>query len=224
MKGFFAGEGNIKFLIKYSTRTIRIAQGKKVDFLEKTLNNLNISYNYSIRERAYVINNKKNWDKFAKISLAELHPLKNKQFWETYESYKQEHYEKNYLKKEIYNFLITTITSSNIAHKFNRSQARIQDILIDLKKENKIKNFRIKSKDYWIRIDQNKIIISRLKNQYLKLLNQGYNKTYEFANYFKVDHKSSYKRLKELEKLGLIKRNINKEWIKLNTDKEIVVI
>ncbi len=224
LKGFFAGEGNIKFLIKSSTRTIRIAQGKRVLFLEKILNNLNVDYVYSGKERAYIVNKRRNWDIFAKIKMADLHPLKMNQFWQAYNSFKQEHYDSNYLREEIYKILVKPLTSHNLATKFNRSQARIQDILIQLKKEKQINNFRIGSRDYWIRIDKRKILVSKLKQKYLDLCDKGYRRTYEFAKYFKVDHKSSYNRLIELEKLNLIKRNINKDWIRINSNRNVMII
>ena len=46
----------------------------------------------------------------------------------------------------------------------------------------------------------------------------------KIANYFNVDFKSSFRRLKELEKLGLVKRREDKVWKKKNTGKKVVVI
>jgi len=222
LKGFFAGEGNIK-TGKKSNRTIRIAQGKRIKSIEKILNHLKIEFRYFEKERNYYITHKFNWDKCAKINLAELHPIKKTDFWNAYNSYKEEHYKSNYLKKELFNALTKHYLPKSLALKFNRSKARIVEILIALKKEKKINNFRVKSQDYWVRNDQQVIIISKLKEKYLKLL-EKYNKTQQFANYFDVDHRSAYKRLKELEELGLVKRNINKEWRRIKIEKEIITI
>ena len=57
----------------------------------------------------------------------------------------------NYLKKELFNALTKHYLPKSLALKFNRSKARIVEILIALKKEKKINNFRVKSQDYWVR-------------------------------------------------------------------------
>ena len=113
-------------------------------------------------------------------------------------------------------------TARQLAEIFNRSLARIQDILIDLKKKDIIKNFRVKSIDYWTN-KSNLIIISKLKNQYLSFLDNP-KQTSEFAKYFKVDWKSSFKRLRELQKLNLVRRQQDKSWTKLQSEKTIQVI
>ena len=48
--------------------------------------------------------------------------------------------------------------------------------------------------------------------------------TSEFANNFKVVYRSSNNRLKELEKLGLVRRLENKKWIKHSTIKKLKVV
>ena len=83
------------------------------------------------------------------------------------------------------------IQTSEAARIFNRPEARIADVLIDLKKSNKIKNFRVESKSYWIRKDKKTIIISNKKNKYLELINKRNLKTSEIAKHFGVDWKSS---------------------------------
>lgn len=106
----------------------------------------------------------------------------------------------------------------------NRSQARIYDVLDIFKKKGKILNYRVKSKDHWIRKDQNIIIISKLKEKYLKFLGNSNKITKYFAKHFNVDWKSSFRRLKELEKLKLVKRNKDKTWRKLNMNKQVISI
>ena len=46
----------------------------------------------------------------------------------------------------------------------------------------------------------------------------------EIAKYFNVDFKSSFRRLKELEKLDLVKRNSDKKWKRLNSHKKVIVL
>ncbi|MEK0369046.1 MAG: amidohydrolase family protein, partial [Nitrosopumilus sp.] len=67
--------------------------------------------------------------------------------------------------------------------------------MIDLKKERKINNFRVGSVSYWIRNDQNIVIISKLKKKYLNFIVKSNKTTKEIANYFKVNDKSSFGRL-----------------------------
>ena len=78
------------------------------------------------------------------------------------------------------------------------------------------------SKDYWIRSNSNQIIISQIKKNYLNFLKSD-KTTAEIARYFNVDFKSSFRRLNELEKLSLVRRNKNKKWERIETEKEIIV-
>jgi len=223
LRGIFAGEGNIK-TGQHSNRTIRISQKEPSEFFNLLLNNFDINYTFVQNERSYVITGKTNWDKCAKIKIADLHPDKKLKFWQTYGEFKEEHYPNNYLRESILKVLERHHTSNGLSIKFNRSQARVYDILGLLKKSNKIQNFRVASIDYWIRKDQKIIIISKLKANYLNFLGDSIKTTKEFARYFKVDWKSSFRRLNELEKLSLVKRNKDKTWGKLNVDKKVISI
>jgi len=220
LRGFFAGEGSIKST-SHNSRSITISQKKDL-FLEKLLNLLNIEFAYRPENRTYSITHKYNWDKLAKIKLADLHPIKKDKFWKVYNEFKEEHYKDHYIRDNVFKLLIKPYSSARLAIMFNRSQARIQDILIDLKKKKIVNNFRVGSKGYWIRNDQDTIIISKLKKRYLDLLDKGGNTTKEIAKYFKVNDRSAFRRLKELEKLGLVKRKEDKEWIKEKTRKKVI--
>ncbi|MBD3354818.1 hypothetical protein GF361_02440 [Candidatus Woesearchaeota archaeon] len=192
--------------------------------IETILDYFKISHKYYPGERSYVITHKENWDKCAKIKIANLHPLRKIKFWKVYNSFKEEHYRHNYLKSVILNQLIKPNTSYKLSLKFNRSQARIYDVLMLLKKEKKINKFRVRSKDYWIRKDQNIIIISKLKQNYINFLKHANKTTKEISRHFNVNWKSSFRRLKELEKLELIQRNKDKTWRKLNVNKKVVAL
>lgn len=222
LRGFFAGEGNIKSS-SHNSRVIRISQ-KKCLLLEKLLEYFNIEFKYRKENRSYNITHKPNWDRLAKIHIADLHPIKKEKFWRVYYEFKEEHYKSNYLKNSIFKLLIKPYLPLELAIKFNRSKARIQEILIDLKKERKINNFRVGSVSYWIRNDQNIVIISKLKKKYLNFIVKSNKTTKEIANYFKVNDKSSFGRLKELQKLGLVRRNKDKMWQIIKLNKEVVAI
>ncbi|MAG01848.1 hypothetical protein CMI42_00785 [Candidatus Pacearchaeota archaeon] len=222
LRGFFAGEGNIKEG-SHNSRTLRIAQKDKNKFVENILGFLNIrKFYFSPNERNYVIHGKWNWDIFAKGKLADLHPDKKERFWRSYNSYKEEHYENNYLRDNIFSILSSPHTTKELSKKYNRSFARIQDVLIDLKKRDKIRDFRVGSLNYWTN-NSNLIIISGIKNKYLLMLKNP-RRISEIAKEFKVNSKSSYRRLKELERLNLITRREDKRWIRKRMEKKIIVI
>jgi hypothetical protein len=222
LRGFFAGEGNIKEW-SHNSRGLRIAQKEKNIFVESILDNLNIKkFKFKFYERSYIIYGKHNWDIFAVLKLADLHPDKKKRFWRVYNDFKQNHYENNYLRDEIFNELNNPKTARELFKKYNRSFARIQDILIDLKKQGKIINFRVGSMDYWTN-NFNIIIISKIKNKYLDYLFEP-RITSDFSKKFKVCPRSSFKRLKELQNLNLVERKMDKKWIRTSINKEIIVI
>lgn len=222
LRGFFAGEGSIKSG-SHSNRIIRISQ-KKSDFLESMLKYFQVNFRYIEEKRTYEISSKFNWDKLANIKLANLHPSKKERFWMVYDQFKEEHYKHNYLKEAVFRSLTKPCLPSDLAIIFNRSKTRIQEVLVELKKEGKINNFRVGSIDHWIRNDKKVIIISKLKREYINLLASSNKTTKEIANYFKVNDKSSFKRLKELEKLSLVRRNYDKKWQIINSAQEVLVI
>ncbi len=220
LRGFFAGEGNIK--VGERNKIIRIAQKQPVEFVNKILDNLDVHYSFSFQGRSYIIWGRESWDKLAKIQLADLHPDKKNKFWKAYLGFKQYHYSHNFLKEEVYKVLTKPYTAFTLSKTFNRSQARLCDVLMELKEEQKINNFIVISKSYWIRNDQNIVIISSVKQNYLKLL-ENYNKTSYFAREMQVCWKSAHRRLNELQRLGLVSFE-NGKWVKLSTEKKIVVL
>lgn len=222
LRGFFAGEGSIKST-SHSNRTLQISQ-KPYPFLEKMLNYLNIEFKYTIGNRSYSITHRDNWDKLAKINVADLHSIKKDKFWIIYREFKERHYKSHHIRNKLLQMLIHPHMTSELAIEFQRTEARLQDVLIDLKNKGIINNFRSGSKSYWIKNDQNIIIISKLKKKYLSLLMKDDKNTAEIANYFNVDFQSSFRRLKELKKLGLVRRNENKRWEMLNTNKKVIVL
>ena len=221
LRGFFAGEGNIKES-SGSSRTIRIAQKEPNKLLETLLKSLDITFSFRIKERNYYIFGKPNWDIFAKFKLADLHTDKKEKFWRAYNNFKQDHYKHNYLRDKILIELDNPKTTRELSNKFKRTFARIQDVLIDLKKQGKIINFRVGSKDYWTN-NFNLVIISKIKKEYLLYLTEP-KRTSEFTKKFNVDFKSSSRRLKELQKLFLVERNKDKKWMKTSINKEILII
>ncbi|MFA5029025.1 MAG: hypothetical protein WC713_14240 [Candidatus Methylomirabilota bacterium] len=222
LKGIFAGEGNIKFNNNHKSRIIRIAQKEEHALITKILRNQGITYSFKKRERAYSISGKWNWDKFAKQDIADLHPEKRKRFWEVYNAIKEEHYPALYLKKSIQNNLCTPQQTKDLAEILNRSPARISEEFAKLKKEGNVFSYKVGSQTYWTG-DNNIIIISKIKDNYLEILKIKNLLTSEFAKEFNVCWKSANRRLMELEKLGLVDKYKNGRWY-LKEGKKAVVL
>jgi hypothetical protein len=225
LRGFFAGEGSISYS-KDKKRMLRISQSKRVNFIERVLEDLQINYNFSTHHReGYVISRRGNLEKLEEIKIADLHPIKRKKFQKMMKEYKQRHYEKYFLKKNLIKHLNKKYyTAKQLANYFKRSPARVSEVLVELKKENKLKFFKIKSECYWINYNINCVIISKIKMNYIKLLEQKSQKTKELSIKLKVCQRTAKNRLKELERLKLVKRNPNKIWELKKTNKEVIVL
>ena len=156
-------------------------------------------------------------------SLVELHPAKREKFWRIFNGYKESHYPNHLLENNILKLLNRPYTSLELSKKFKRSQVRIQDILIPPKKEEKLRVFRVKSKSYWIKTDRNKIIISKIKEKYLKSLKRSGKTANELAKESGVCWKAAYGRFTELQKLNLVVRNCKGFW-EIESPKEEVVV
>jgi len=222
LQGFFAGEGNVKFHKNSHARTIRIAQKTRKEFLEVILDYFRIERRFSPTERAYVITGRKNLDKLAEIEVAVLHPDKHKKFGEMLSTYKQHHYPRHYFKNKIYALLKNPHTSRQFALLFKRSLARVQDTLIELENEGRVQKFKADSYFYWIRTDQNTVLISEARGEYLKLLvKYGSSSTAFLAKERNVCFRCADKALKSMERLGLVRRNQNKKWRLCTPNKKV---
>ncbi len=219
LHGFFAGEGNIKYL--QGSYVIRIAQKQPLEIITSILSQLKLKFNFSKRERSYVIWRRESWDTLAQINIAKLHPEKSKKFWDSYAKFKQYHYGKYQLKELVFSTLKDLYCTKELALIFKRTPDRLCDILMELKTENLIENFRIGSYNYWIRKDQNAVIISLLKESYLNMVADE-KRTGEIAKEKGVCWKAAQRRLKELQKLDLVAFNDNK-WVRKITNKRIIV-
>ncbi len=220
LRGFFAGEGNVKNSKK--NKVLRIAQKNRIKYFEDIFYGLNLKFNFKEKGRSYVIWNKSSWDVFAKYKLADLHPIKKKQFWEIYGLFQEEHYSKNYLKEKIYDDLLLPKKAINLAAKYNRSMARISEVLCQLKQDRLALFFKVNSTSYWVRSSNESIIISKIKQKYLKILKEPKTTT-NAARYFGVCFRSANNRLQELQKLGLVEKRGNL-WHKKAPLKKIIAL
>ncbi|MFZ3078002.1 MAG: hypothetical protein WA139_06110 [Candidatus Aenigmatarchaeota archaeon] len=220
LRGFFAGEGNIKEASR--NRVIRIAQKQQLEIIDSILNHYKINFTFSKRERSYVITSRINWDRLAELKIADLHPEKKEKFYNIYKKFKEYHYPHNHIKDKILGSLYKPKTSRELASEFGRTQARLQRILSNLKEEGKVRNFRVRSKNYWVNSDSKLILISERKKSILNLLKNPL-RTVDIANNLNIDEKSIARRLAELQKLGLVERN-EYLWSRTDIDKEVKVL
>ncbi|MCK4327497.1 MAG: hypothetical protein KAW41_03400 [Candidatus Diapherotrites archaeon] len=223
LQGFFAGEGNIHYSLKHHhRRSVRISQGIPNPLIERMLDYFGLSYRFTPSNRMYSIFGLNNLRTVDRIGLTLLHKDKREKFKEMMSTVKEEHYSANYLKTQAYKDLKGPTTARALSKKYKRSFARIQDVLIELKKEGKIMNYQSGSLSYWIRMDSNTIIISQLKKSILDTLDTP-RRTFEVAKELNRAFKTTKLRLKELEKLGLVKKE-GLLWKKVETNKKIKIL
>ncbi len=221
LRGFFAGEGNIK-IGEHNNRTLRIAQKQQKAFIDNLLSTLGITSVFRDSDRAYYITGKWNWDIFYRHKLADLHPEKKQKFYLTYGKFKEAHYRAYHIRDELRSILIEPHTTEELSQLFNRSSSRVAEILVELKKKGVVEVFRVRSQSYWILASQKTIIISSVKQRYLNLLNRNPHTTTELVKYIHVTSRSASKRLRELEKLELVARDDDKKWKLLSSEKKII--
>jgi len=225
LRGFFAGEGNVHFHDSekaHKSRMVRISQKPQDIFIERVFEKLRIRYRYA--RRSYRIWGRDNLEKLQKLEIAKLHPDKSLKFNKMMKGYKQRHYSRGYLKREVYKILNKPFSTRELSKIFNRSFGRIQDILVkELKKENKVINYRVGSVDYWIRKDKNTAIISSKKRMILKLLHSNSMKTQELSEVLNSGSGTINERMKELEKLKLVNREEDKKWRAIPNPMKIII-
>ncbi|MBD3398294.1 hypothetical protein GF412_03765 [Candidatus Micrarchaeota archaeon] len=223
LRGFFAGEGNIK-TGSHSNRAVRIAQKEPSELIDLILSHFEIEKRFEKRGRSYAIVGRRDWEKLAKIRIADLHPDKKKKFWNAYQSYSQWHYKKHHIHNNILECLNRPKTSKELAEEFGRSQARLQDILMPLKTQGVLMCYKLGAgkPHYWVRVDSRQIPISARKKKILDSLVVP-KRALEIALDIGVNRKILRDHLQTLERLSFIRRE-GKYWVKLETNKEVIVI
>src|SRR3989344_4011136 len=80
LRGFFAGEGNVKET-SHNSRSISMSQNKKIKLIDNILQFYDIDYTFSINHRGgYIIHGRENLEKLSKIGIADLHNIKKEKF------------------------------------------------------------------------------------------------------------------------------------------------
>ncbi len=222
MQGFFAGEGNVKFSKKSKSRTVRLAQKTRKIWIEQIFDFWEIRYNFRKGGRAYSIWGRTDLEKLYKKKIFRLHSERHKKFEEMFLSYKQIHLPKGELKRKIKRMLTEPKTTKELTKIFRKSESRISQVLNKLKKEGIVVYFKARKKVFWIKKDKNIIIISPRKKEYLDMIKNPV--TIKQIRKKLIKGKSSIKkRMEELKRLGLIKKE-GEYWIKIKTNKRIMVL
>ena len=221
LQGFFAGEGNVKDALNRHSRVLRIAQGKRLALLERILDSFGVRFRYRLSERSYVISGRENLEKLWRIGLSELHSKKQARFAAMMSSYQQYHYARQFLGPRILEILSSPLTTAEIANRVSRGKSRVNQLLTALRLSGEVEMFKVRSSYYWIRSDQQCVIISDQKSKILKSLSSPL-RTSEIAKRVGRTEKSVSKRLAELSRLGLVER-ANSNWRVMAVSKRVIV-
>ncbi len=225
LRGFFAGEGNIKFDQKYGTRIVRISQGKRNKFLERMFKKFKLTFKYDDEKRMYWISGKNNLNELEELDIASLNPIKYAEFRKMMGSYNNINISRNQLKREVYEILKTPRKFKEVLNNLKVSWVDISLVLNELKKEGKIDYFREDRNRYWARKDfVNKVLLKRKVDIISNLdSSRGVIKLSEHTN---IPRKTIARRLKELEREGFIERiekdNRQTKWRKTNGGKKFM--
>jgi DNA-binding HxlR family transcriptional regulator len=203
LRGFFAGEGNVKFDQMYGTRAIRISQGKRNDFLESMLKKFDLKFQYDNKKRMYWITSRRNLLKLKELDIASLNPVKYAEFIRMMRSYSN--ISKSQLKREIYSKLMVPTKFNKLSSDLKANWVDTSLVLSELKKEGRIGFFRENREIYWARkAIVGKVLLKR-KTDIISNLNipKGVGRISKCTN---IPRKTIARRLKELEREEFIER------------------
>lgn len=203
LRGIFAGEGTVHISSRNS-RTLRIAQLKS-SLLERLLKSCGFSYSYYPPSRTYEVSKRHQWDLAAEMDLCGLHPAKAADFKQAYAEFIEYHYPKGFLERAVLKDLHKPYTAQQLADKYDRSRARLSEVLGVLRKKGFVKKFGVLQTTYWLNSRVDKIVISSRKDAYLQAVaSSGCRSTADVASYLNTDHSNASRRLRELQCLGLL--------------------
>jgi predicted transcriptional regulator len=221
LQGFFAGEGNIKESKSHHSRVLRIAQGKRLPLLERILRHFGVEFGYEPTERSYVISGRDNLERLQNLGVSQLHSIKHAKFMAMLSSYSQRHFKRHTMVPMILATLSSPRTTHEIATRLGRSDSRVIHELTKLRRENEVEMFKVRSRYYWTKRGQQRIVISREKHKILKVLATPKRRP-EIARAVKLSHGSVSKRLTELIRLGLVEK-VNSNWRRIEVAKRVIV-
>lgn len=203
LRGFFAGEGNIKFDKLQMSRIVRISQGKRDEFLESIFKELGLTFEFEPERRMYWFRGKNNMDIFDRLDIVSLHPEKYFAFKEMMCSY--EAGLDTTVEKAVYSLLKEPKKTKELVDMLKKNWIDIDRALKSLKQMNKIDYFRDDDNTYWARKDVVQKALLDRKTQILSRLNNPM-AVGKLSDSIKISRRCVAIRLKELEKEGLIER------------------
>jgi predicted transcriptional regulator len=220
LQGFFAGEGNLK-TGEHGARALRIAQGARLNLLEKILRYYELPIHYESSGRNCVIWGRENLEKLFLLGVSELHLKKHAKFISMLASYKQRHYSRNLANQIVLKALANPLTARQVAESIGRTRSRAIAILRQLRNKNQVEMFKVRSSYYWMRVDCNSIVISFEKSRILDTLDHPL-RTFEIANILGIESGNARRRLAELTRLGLVQKR-NSNWCRIEVRKRVIV-
>jgi predicted transcriptional regulator len=219
LRGFFAGEGNVK-TGSHSSRRVRISQLRS-KFIEKILDYFAIKYYYDESHREYEISNRINLERLEEIEVSTLHPEKHSKFKKMIESYKQHHYSRGKFKNMILTVLEKPLRVKDMSLMFDRTESRVSRTLIELRKEKLADYLRVGNFTFWMKPDIKQKLIS---DEIIRLLSNidPSKSVSKVAREIGIYRKTLKRKLDRLEVLGFAKRN-NKGWMITQEGKKLIL-
>jgi len=138
------------------------------------------------------------------------------------ESYRQHHYKKGLFSQLVLKNLAFPVTSKDLSHKLERSSSRVSQVLIRLERSKRAQKFKVRSTYFWFRPGNDMVLISIQKGKILKLLDRP-RRVFEIADAVHRTWKSVFRRLNELEHLGLV-RQTKVGWFRVRSRRKVVAI
>ena len=198
LTGIFAGEGNVKYDAKSSSRNIRISGKKKEgkEIIEKILTFLDLPIKYNEEHGDYWISGRQ-LDRIKDLDLCILHSEKSHKFLKMMLSKKEKHYSPGEIKSLLLQELNNPQTTKNLSKTLDRGEIRILEVLQELRREQKVGYIKMQGTFYWMQIELKEDYLIRRKIAILKALstNNSYTDMGKATGIFRKTIK------KELEKL-----------------------
>lgn len=148
LQGFFAGEGNVKDLASPHSRTLRIAQGRRLALLELMLHHFGVRFRYEVRGRSYCVSGRADLEKLFGLGISRLHSKKHSKLIAMLSTYKQYHHARYSTDSIILNALPTPKTAREVAAIIERTNARASQALCRLRHRRQVETYRVRSTNY----------------------------------------------------------------------------
>lgn len=221
LRGIFAGEGNVKHdLENNNSRNIRIAAGKRNEFIENLLLFFQVPIRYDSGKRQYWISGR-SLNNLGALNIASLHPEKAAKFRKMINSVKENHFSPYELESILLSKLAVFKKTCDLAKEVNRSEVRVLESLRQLKSNGKIDCLKVNGEWAWIRKELKEKYVEEEKCKILGNLKK-YNSVTQLSKGIGIYRKAITKRLKEYQRDDLVVR-INRNHWKMTEKGKIIV-